>query len=212
MSPTPLLLASANAGKLVELREMLPGFALVGLRDVGIDDLDEPADDYVTNAIAKALEASRRSGLPSLADDSGLAVDALSGAPGAFSARFAGAHGDSAKNRALLLSRLEGVPVAARGARFRCVVALADVRGPLGERAVWRHGECAGSIGLEARGTSGFGYDPLFIPEGGDSTMAELPSETKNALSHRGRAIRAMLPTLRGYLAMRESSGIAAFR
>ncbi len=212
MTSRPLLLATANPGKLVELRELLPGFTLVGLRDVGIDDLDEPADDYVTNAVAKALEASRRSGLASLADDSGLAVDALSGAPGAFSARFAGGHGDSARNRALLLERLAGVSAPMRGARFRCVVALADVAGPLGERTLWRHGECAGSIGFAAAGAGGFGYDPLFIPDGCGATMAELPAETKNSLSHRGRAIRAALPLLRGYLAASESSGIAAFR
>jgi XTP/dITP diphosphohydrolase len=212
MTGRPLLLATANAGKLQELRELLPDLALVGLHDVGIDDLDEPADDYVTNAVAKALEASRRTGLPSLADDSGLAVDALSGAPGAFSARFAGTHGDNAANRALLLARLAGVPGSLRGARFRCVVALADTSGPLGGRVLWRHGECAGSIGFEARGTSGFGYDPLFIPEGGGATMAELPAAVKNALSHRGRAIRAVLPLLRGYLAASESSGLPAFR
>ncbi len=211
MTVRPLLLATANAGKIRELRELLPDLTLVGLRDVGIDDLDEPADDYVTNAVAKALEASRRSGLPSLADDSGLAVDALSGAPGAFSARFAGSHGDSARNRALLLERLAGVPAPLRGARFRCVVALADARGRLGERALWRHGECAGSIAFEARGTSGFGYDPLFVPEGFEATMAELPGDVKNRLSHRGRAISAALPLLRSYLES-ESSGLAPSR
>lgn len=201
MTARTLLLASANKGKLVELRELLPTIHLVSLADVGIDDLDEPADDYVTNAVAKAREASLRSGLPALADDSGLAVDALSGAPGAFSARFGGTHGDNARNRATLLARLDGVPDALRGARFRCVVALADVRGPLGDRVPWRHADCAGSIAREARGGGGFGYDPLFVPAGDARTMAELPHDEKNARSHRGRAIRAMLPLLTRYLA-----------
>lgn len=198
--PPRLLLATANAGKVRELREMLPGFELVGLGDVGIDDLDEPADDYVANAVAKALEASARAGMPALADDSGLAVDALSGAPGAFSARFAGGHGDAAANRARLLAALAGVPEGRRGARFRCVVALADRAGPLGERAVWRHGDCAGSIAFEPRGEGGFGYDPLFVPEGSSLTMAELPAEEKHRRSHRGAALAAVLPFLRRYL------------
>lgn len=203
MSAPRLLLASANAGKLRELRELLPDLALLSLRDVGIDDLDEPADDYVTNAVAKAREASRRAGMPALADDSGLAVDALSGAPGAFSARFAGAHGDSAANRALLLARLAGVPEGRRGARFRCVIALADVGGPLGGGAVWRHGECRGRIGFTERGAGGFGYDPLFVPAGGDATLAELPAAEKHRLSHRGAALGAIAPFVRAYLRTR---------
>ena len=213
MSPPRLLLATANTGKLQELRELLPDFTLLSLRDVGIDDLDEPADDYVTNAVAKALEASTRAGLPALADDSGLAVDALSGAPGAFSARYAGGHGDSAANRALLLARMAGVPPELRGARFRCVIAFADVGGPLGARAVWRHGECRGAIGLAPRGEGGFGYDPLFVPEGGEATMAELPAAEKHRRSHRGVALAALVPFVRTYLLTRENlahSGRAA--
>lgn len=203
MSPPPLLLATANAGKLQELRELLPGFTLLSLRDVGIDDLDEPADDYVTNAVAKAREASARAGLPALADDSGLAVDALAGAPGAFSARFAGGHGDSAANRSLLLARLEGLPDARRAARFRCVIAFADLRGPLGDGAVWRHGACRGRIAQRPRGDSGFGYDPIFIPEGVEHTMAELSAIEKHRLSHRGAALRGIVPFVRAYLAAR---------
>ncbi len=205
MNRPRLLLATANAGKLQELRELLPDFTLVSLRDVGIDDLDEPADDYVTNATAKALEASTRTGLPALADDSGLAVDALSGAPGAFSARYAGGHGDSAANRALLLARLAGIPPELRGARFRCVIAFADVLGPLGAQAVWRHGECRGAIALAPRGDGGFGYDPLFVPEGGDRTMAELPAAEKHLRSHRGRSLQAIVPFVRTYLRTREN-------
>lgn len=204
VAPPTLLLATANTGKLQELREMLTGFALVSLRDVGIDDLDEPADDYVANAVAKALEASRRSGLPCIADDSGLAVDALSGAPGAFSARFAGGHGDNAANRARLLAALDGVPMSRRGARFRCVIAFADTSGALGARVVWRHGECRGHIALEARGGGGFGYDPLFVPDGSLFTMAQLPAQEKHSRSHRGRSLQAIVPFVRGYFTARE--------
>jgi XTP/dITP diphosphohydrolase len=200
MSPPRLLLATANEGKIRELRGMLTGVELVGLRDVGITDLDEPSDDFVTNALAKALEASRRAGLPALADDSGLAVDALGGAPGVFSARYAGRHGDDRANRALLLERLAGVPVGLRGARFRCVVALADVGGPLGQRGMWVHGSCEGSIATREQGTGGFGYDPLFIVGGGSLTMAELPPDVKDRVSHRGRAVRAALPLVLAYL------------
>ena len=205
MSGPTLVLATANRGKLQELREMLPDLALLSLRDVGIDDLDEPADDYVANAVAKAYEATARCGLPCLADDSGLAVDALSGAPGAFSARYAGAHGDSAANRARLLRELAGVPDGARGARFRCVVAFADASGPLGARVVWRHGECRGHIARAPRGEGGFGYDPLFVPEGGSLTMAELPASEKHQISHRGRALTALVPFVRAYLHKREN-------
>jgi len=204
----PLLVASSNPGKLREFREILPGLSLLSLRDVGIDALDEPTDDYVANASAKALEASRRTGLPALADDSGLAVDVLAGAPGAFSARFAGAHGDARANRTLLLARLEGVPESRRSARFRCVIAFADVTGPLGEGVLWCHGERLGRIGVRERGTGGFGYDPLFLPEGWELTLAELPAADKHRLSHRGKALRAFAPFLYSYLSTREKLAV----
>lgn len=203
----PLLLATSNVGKLREFRELLADrceLSLLSLRDVGIDALDEPTDDYVSNASAKALEASQRTGFPALADDSGLAVDVLAGAPGAFSARFAGMHGDARGNRALLLARLAGVPSARRGARFRCVIAFADVTGPLGKGTLWRQGECRGHIGYVERGEGGFGYDSIFVPEGSDRTLAELAPADKHALSHRGRALRAIAPFLLGYLSTRE--------
>ncbi len=203
MSAVRLLLATANPGKLRELRGLLADVPVVGLADVGIADLDEPADDFVTNAVAKAWEASKQSGLPALADDSGLAVDALGGAPGVFSARYAGRHGDDAGNRALLLERMAAVSEGLRGARFRCVMALADVLGPLGARTVWVQGACAGSIAQAARGAGGFGYDPLFIVAGLGRTMAELGADEKARRSHRGRATEAMLPVLRRYLAAR---------
>jgi XTP/dITP diphosphohydrolase len=201
VSSRALLLATANPGKLRELRELLTGLRVIGLADVGIDDLPETADTFRGNAAQKATEAARRTGLPCLADDSGLCVDALDGAPGVFSARFAGRHGDDAANRALLLQRLVDVPDALRTASFRCVLALADSAGALGAEVLYEEGECVGSIARAPRGDGGFGYDSLFVPAGEARTMAELPSAAKHALSHRGAALRAMLPRLRAYLA-----------
>lgn len=203
MTARPLLLATANPGKLRELRELLGDLPALGLADVGVDDLPETADTFLGNATQKAVEAARRTGLPCLADDSGLCVDALGGAPGVYSARYAGRHGDDAANRALLLERLRDVADELRTARFRCVLALADRAGALGERVLHAEGECPGSIARAPRGGGGFGYDPIFVPEGEARTMAELPSAAKHALSHRGAALRAMLPTLRGYLLAR---------
>jgi len=199
-----LVLATHNAGKLRELSALVTGVRVLGLADLGIGDLDEPFDTFVDNAVAKAVAASQRSGLPALADDSGLCVDALDGAPGVFSARFAGGHGDDAANRALLLARMQGVPPSARGAAFRCVLALADETGPLGTNGVVVvSGVCHGSILDAPRGTDGFGYDPLFVPVGQGLSMAELPAAEKHARSHRGEAVRRMLPVLKGYLAAR---------
>jgi XTP/dITP diphosphohydrolase len=203
MTDRPLLLATANVGKLRELRELLGDLTVLGLHDVGIDDLPETADTFLGNATQKAVEAARRTGLPCLADDSGLCVDALGGAPGVYSARYAGRHGDDAANRALLLERLRDVADDLRTARFRCVLALVDRAGPLGERVLHAEGECPGAITRAPRGDGGFGYDPLFVPAGETRTMAELPSAAKHVLSHRGAALRSMLPTLRGYLAGR---------
>lgn len=198
-----VLVATANPGKLRELRALLPGLDLVSLREVGIADLEEPGEDYATNAAAKALAASRATGLVALADDSGLEVDALGGAPGWRSARFAGAHGDDAANRRKLLAALVGVPRAARGARFRCAVALADASGPLGDRVIMAYGECLGRVTESERGAGGFGYDPIFEVEGTSMTMAELDEDSKNRISHRARAVAAIRPTLDAYLAGR---------
>lgn len=203
MTARPLLLATANQGKLRELRELLSDLTVIGLRDVGIDDLPETADTFLGNATQKAVEAARLTGLPCLADDSGLCVDALDGAPGVYSARFSGRHGDDEANRALLLERLRDVADDLRTARFRCVLVLADQAGALGSRVLHAEGECPGVIVRVPRGEGGFGYDPLFVPSGEARTMAELPSAVKHSLSHRGAALRAMLPTLRGYLASR---------
>ena len=199
MRPRRVLLATNNAGKRAEFAALLPEVAFVTLREAGIDDLAEPHADFVSNATAKAREASRRSGLAALADDSGLAVDALLGAPGVFSARFGGGHGDDRANRARLIASLADVPSSRRGARFRCVLALADEAGALAGRVVLAQGVIDGAIAVAARGENGFGYDPLFVPLGGAKTLAELEEAEKNARSHRGVAVRAMAPTLRGY-------------
>lgn len=201
MTPRAVLLATGNQGKRREFELLLPGLRFVTLRDVGIDELCEPHADFESNARAKAVEASRRSGLPALADDSGLCVDALRGAPGVFSARFGGAHGDDAANRQRLLAALDGVEAAGRGARFRCVIAFADVTGRAGELVICSHGTAEGRIALEARGAGGFGYDPLFVPIGLEVTLAELDEVSKNARSHRGVAARAIAPALEAYLA-----------
>ncbi|MBL8601165.1 MAG: RdgB/HAM1 family non-canonical purine NTP pyrophosphatase [Myxococcales bacterium] len=197
-----LLLASANRGKIREFASLLRDVRVLGLADLGITDLDEPHDTFIENAIAKAREASRRSGLAALADDSGLRVDALGGAPGVYSARFSGVHGDDAANRRLLLAKLEGVPPEARGARFCCVLALADVAGPLGGAAVTAEGVAEGEIALEPSGEGGFGYDPLFVPRGHRESYASLDASVKHAISHRARAVAAMLPMLQRYLTL----------
>lgn len=202
MSLRPLLVATANQGKLRELRALLKGFSLLSLKDVGIDDLDEPGVDYRSNATAKALEASRRSSMVALADDSGLEVDALGNAPGWFSARFGGSHGNDQANRAALLAALDGVAVSQRGARFRCAVAVADCGGALQNRVLLSFGACDGRVLLAPRGESGFGYDPLLVPDGFSESMAELSDEVKNTISHRARAITGIAPLLREYLTL----------
>ncbi len=199
----PLLVATGNAGKLHELEALLPGIRLVSLRDIAPMTLDEPGEDYATNAVAKALAASRATGHVTLADDSGLEVDALGNAPGWRSARYGSTHGDDAANRARLLAAMRDVPDALRQARFRCAVALADARGPLGPRVLLAFGTCGGAIARSERGAHGFGYDPILHVDGFDGTMAELDEATKNRVSHRARAIAAILPTLRAYLAAR---------
>jgi XTP/dITP diphosphohydrolase len=162
--------------------------------------VEEDGETFAANAAKKAREVAAAAGLPALADDSGLEVDALDGAPGVRSARYAGAGHDDAANNRRLLAELAGVPTARRTARFRCAVALADPRGPLGDTVEIREGACAGVILESPRGHNGFGYDPLFLyPELG-RTFAELSLEEKGRLSHRARALAAMLPVLRAYL------------
>ena len=201
-----LVFATRNHGKLVELRELLAGIEVIDVSEAGrridhdIPDTVEDADTFVGNAIKKAREVSALTGWPALADDSGLEVDALGGAPGVYSARYSGEGTEG--NKAKLLAALEGVEPSLRTARFRCVLALADVRGPLGAETITSDGTCEGSILAAPRGTGGFGYDPLFLLPSGE-TMAELDHAIKNTVSHRGLAMRAIEPRLRAYLAAR---------
>jgi XTP/dITP diphosphohydrolase len=193
-----LVFATRNAGKLRELAALVTPLGLEVV-SVPLDDVDEDRDSFAGNAEKKARAALTRSGLPALADDSGLEVDALEGAPGVRSARYAGdGHDDAANNRALIAA-LAGVPPARRTARFRCVLFYADPAG----RTLVAEGACEGLIAEAPRGRGGFGYDPLFLvagdPEG--RTMAELPPEEKNRISHRARAMARLVEGLRPLLA-----------
>lgn len=183
-----LVFATNNAHKLGELRSMLAGrFQVVGLADIGChDDIPEAADTFEGNALAKAQWVLDRYGLDCIADDSGLEVDALGGEPGIHSARFAGVAHDDAANNALLLSRLDGV--ANRSACFRTVIAL--VRKDA--EPMYFHGTVEGKILEAPKGDNGFGYDPLFVPDGWNKTFAEAGSDEKNSVSHRGRAVREL--------------------
>ncbi len=183
------LVATRNAGKLAEIRSIFkyPGIALLGVADVGdaLPEVEEDGDTFEANAITKALTLALVSGLTTLADDSGLEVDALGGEPGVYSARYAGEPCDDEANNRKLLMRLKGVEN--RRARFRCVIALATPDG----RVTTACGACEGGIAVAARGAGGFGYDPLFIPDGRSHTFAELGEAVKHRLSHRGTALRA---------------------
>jgi XTP/dITP diphosphohydrolase len=193
-----LLIATGNEHKLNEFRTLLADLPveLVGLRDVGItDDVAETGDTFEANARLKADAYCRQSGLPTLADDSGLVVDALGGAPGVYSARYGGVKG--AAQLVLVLEQLRDVPPNQRTARFVCVLALAMP----GTVTTVVHGTVEGVIGDEPRGTHGFGYDPIFVLPERNVTMAELLPENKNRISHRGRAVAAMRPLLRTHFA-----------
>jgi len=182
-----LLIATHNPGKIREYRHLLAGlqYELVSLDDVGItNDVAETGETYAANARLKAHAYAQQSGLLTLADDSGLEVDALGGAPAAYSARFAGPGATDADRVRHLLAQLKGVPMAQRTARFRCVIALVW---PSGREEVVE-GVCEGQITKGPRGDSGFGYDPVFLVAGDTRTMAELTSAEKNAISHRARA------------------------
>lgn len=183
-----LILASSNRGKLVELRALLGGdFELHAQSEFGVEDIAETGTTFVENALLKARHAARATGLPALGDDSGLCVDALDGAPGLYSARYAGVPGDPARNIDKLLAALDGLPDAQRTAHFVCVLALlrhADDPQPLIVEGRW-----PGRILHARRGQGGFGYDPVFLdPEQGLSA-AELDPTLKNRISHRGRAL-----------------------
>ncbi len=187
-----LVVATGNAGKLAEFRDLLAdsGLELVSQRELGIEDPPETGTTFVENAIIKARHAAQASGLPALADDSGLIVDALDGAPGLISAHYGGVHGDAARNIARLLRELEGVPDERRTARFHCVVVL--LRHAADPAPLIAEGSWEGRILHDPRGAGGFGYDPVFFSPGHGCSAAELDAAVKNRVSHRGRAMAAL--------------------
>jgi XTP/dITP diphosphohydrolase len=195
---TELLVASRNRKKLAELHRVLDaagvsGLSLLSLDDVAaFDEAPETGATFEENALSKARDAYRATGLASVADDSGLEVAALNGMPGVLSARWSGRHGDDPGNTSLLLGQLADVPDARRGAAFVSACALVSDAGEVVVRGEWR-----GAIVREPRGDGGFGYDPVFMPSGSTRTAAELSPAEKDAVSHRGRALALLVPALR---------------
>jgi XTP/dITP diphosphohydrolase len=200
-----LLLATRNGGKLAELCRILALSGIAGLEVIGLADLPtfseapETGATFEENALVKARDAVAATGLPAVADDSGLTVDALNGMPGVLSARWAGRHGHDAANLRLVLDQMRDVPAHRRGAAFVCAAALVVPPGQEAQddqevvvRAEWR-----GTLTTAPRGSNGFGYDPIFVPAGETRTSAELDSAEKDAMSHRGHALRELLPALR---------------
>jgi XTP/dITP diphosphohydrolase len=190
-----VVLATRNQGKIVELRRILDGVDVVGLEEYpDAPDVPETELTFAGNALLKARAIAAHTGLPAVADDSGLCVDALNGMPGVFSARWSGRHGDDEANLDLLLGQLADVAPEHRSARFVCVAAVAWPSGE--ERTV--EGHLIGHVIGERRGSNGFGYDPIFVPGDDSRTTAELSPEEKDAISHRGKAFRALAQHLRG--------------
>ncbi|MBQ0757569.1 MAG: RdgB/HAM1 family non-canonical purine NTP pyrophosphatase [Amphritea sp.] len=195
-----IVLASGNKGKLREFNQVLGelGVEVLPQSEFNVPDAEETGLSFVENAILKARHACQLTGLPSLADDSGLEVDALKGAPGIYSARFAGAGASDAKNNTRLLRLLEGMSPEERSARFRCVLVFmrhAEDPTPLICQGTWE-----GQILSHPQGENGFGYDPLFLVPGLDIASAQLPSEQKNRISHRGQAVQQLIKMIPNYL------------
>lgn len=207
---TRVLLATRNAKKLDELRRIVSSVGISGLDVIGLDEVaafpeaPEVGATFADNALDKARDAAEATGIPAVADDSGLAVDALHGMPGVLSARWAGQHGDDTANLQLLLGQMSDVPDDRRGAAFVCAAALVlpsrseptEISSEIPSEIVV-HGEWPGWVTREPRGANGFGYDPIFVPENETRTSAELDQSEKDAVSHRGRALRALTPYLR---------------
>jgi XTP/dITP diphosphohydrolase len=196
-APRRVVLATGNAGKQREFAALLAplGIEIVLQAEFGIEPPPETGDTFEANALIKARHAARVAGLPALADDSGIEVDALGGRPGVHSARYAGEKASDADNNALLLAELSGKPAGSRTARYCCVVAyvrFADDPAPMFARGSWE-----GRIGTTPAGDGGFGYDPLFIPAGMEITAAQMAPADKNAVSHRGLALAALLRMMR---------------
>jgi XTP/dITP diphosphohydrolase len=199
---TRVVLASANPGKLRELAALLAPLSLelVPQSELGIDPPAETGSTFEANALLKARHAAQSAALPALADDSGLEVDALGGAPGVRSARYARDGASDAENLQHLLTQLSRVPAERRRARYQC--AMVFVRSPADARPLIAHGAWEGHIATAPRGPGGFGYDPVFVPAGSRRSAAELSAAEKNAVSHRGQALRALIAMLRqaGYI------------
>ena len=194
---TKVVLATFNAGKVAELRRILSGLAeveLLSAADVDLGDVEETGTTFEANALLKARAAAAASGLACVADDSGLEVAALGGEPGVRSARYAGSHGDDEANLRLVLERTAGAQD--RRARFVCVAALVTPDG----REMTAHGTLRGTLLDAPRGTGGFGYDPIFVPDGEGRTTAEMSPDEKDAISHRGEAFRAIAPAIAAYV------------
>jgi XTP/dITP diphosphohydrolase len=194
---TSVVLASGNAGKLRELEALLAplGFTVTPQSAFAIETPPETGTTFVENALLKARYAARLTGRPALADDSGIEVDALQGRPGVYSARYAGEGASDADNLQKMLAELTGVPPAKRTGRYQCVIVLvtnANDSAPVVAQGTWE-----GQIATEPRGSGGFGYDPIFLPAGFARTAAELSSAEKNAISHRGQALRALVAKLK---------------
>ena len=196
--PERLAIASRNAHKLRELGRICADWPVRWLTVEGGDgpwpEVEETGETYLDNALLKARAVAAASGVPAIADDSGIEVDALGGKPGPRSARFAGEDASDERNLQALLQAVAGVPAGGRSARYRCVAALAWPDG----HAVHAEGVCEGMLVGKRRGSTGFGYDPIFVPAGWDATMAELSAEQKDRISHRGRAFRALRALLEG--------------
>jgi XTP/dITP diphosphohydrolase len=195
MTNLKVLVATHNPGKVLEYAQMLRDFpvACISLDEAGIDeDVAETGDTFEENARIKAIAYCNASGLITLADDSGLAVDALDGEPGVYSARYAGPGKTDRERYELLLKNLEGVPGPQRTAHFRCVIVVATPEG----RLYSAEGRVDGTIAYEPRGENGFGYDPVFFMSQYGGTMAELGAPVKNTISHRARALQQIMPTL----------------
>jgi XTP/dITP diphosphohydrolase len=193
-----IVLATRNAHKVGELRAILAEIGveveLVGMSQYPeVPDVAETELSFAGNALLKAVAVAEATGLPAIADDSGICVDALNGMPGIFSARWAGKHGDDAANLDLLLAQVADVPEQHRGAQFVCAAALAE---PGGGLRIVEEGRIEGTLLRERRGEGGFGYDPVFLPHGSDVSTAELSAEEKNRISHRRRAFTALAPHL----------------
>ena len=185
-----LVLATRNKGKIAEVQRLIslhaPQVTLRSVAEFNLDDVEETGTTFEENALLKAETIARQTGLTALADDSGIAIDALDGAPGVYSARWSGVHGDDAANVAKVLLELSDVPDEDRGAQFVCVIALAHPDG----RSIIVRGEVEGVVRRDPIGNHGFGYDPIFQPDGYAITTAQMDPETKDAISHRGKALR----------------------